>query len=117
MKLFSKEKDIVLKVVNSILIVGAIISIIIMISTGVNLINGPQILSYEEYAKEVCTIDKLESFNGFSVELTEEEFIKILDPKKLDAEKSMQDATIYCTELNKQRKENDNISVVLIKID
>lgn len=67
MKLFSKEKDIVLKVVNSILIVGAIISIIIMISTGVNLINKPEILSYEEYSKEVCTIDKLE-YEGQEIE-------------------------------------------------
>jgi hypothetical protein len=60
MKLFAKEKDIVLKIVNSILIVGAIISIIVMISTGINLINGSQIPTYEEYAKDVCTIDKLE---------------------------------------------------------
>ena len=60
MKLFAKEKDIVLKIVNSILIVGAIISIIVMISTGINLINRQEILSYEDYAKEVCTIDKLE---------------------------------------------------------
>ena len=67
MKLFAKEKDIVLKVVNSILIVGAIISIIIMISTGVNLINRPEILSYEDYAKEVCTIDKLE-YEGTEIE-------------------------------------------------
>lgn len=60
MKLFAKEKDIVLKIVNSILIVGAIISIIVVISTGINMINGSEILSYEDYAKEVCTIDKLE---------------------------------------------------------
>ncbi len=60
MKLFAKEKDIVLKIVNSILIVGAIISIIVVISTGINIINGSEILTYEEYAKEVCTIDKLE---------------------------------------------------------
>ena len=43
MKLFSKEKDLFLKIVNLILIVGAIISIIVMISTGVNLINKPEI--------------------------------------------------------------------------
>ena len=60
MKLFAKEKDIVLKVVNSILIVGAIISIIVVLSTGINIINRQEILSYEDYAKEVCTIDKLE---------------------------------------------------------
>ena len=61
MKLFAKEKDIVLKIVNLVLIIGAIISIIVMLSTGVNIINRPKVLSYEDYAKEVCTIDKLEN--------------------------------------------------------
>ena len=60
MKLFSKEKDLVLKIVNSILIVGAIIAVIVMIATGINMINGPEILTYDNYAKEVCTLDKLE---------------------------------------------------------
>ena len=67
MKLFAKEKDTFLKIVNLILIVGSIISIIIMISTGINIINKPEILSYEEYAKEVCTIDKLE-YEGAEIE-------------------------------------------------
>ena len=49
MKLFSKEKDLVLKIVNSILIVGAIISIIVVIATGINMINGPEILTYDDY--------------------------------------------------------------------
>ncbi len=53
--------------------------------------------------------------DGFRHLITDEEFGKILDPSKLTTEKSMQDAAVYCTELNKQRKENDNISVVLIK--
>lgn len=75
MKLFSKEKDIVLKIVNSILIVGAIISIIVMISTGVNIINRPKVLSYEEYAKEVCTIDKLEN-EGTEIQKEVEESCK-----------------------------------------
>ena len=61
MKLFAKEKDIVLKIVNLVLIIGAIISIIVMLSTGVNILNRQKILSYEDYAKEVCTIDKLEN--------------------------------------------------------
>ena len=60
MKLFAKEKDIFLKIVNLILIVGAVISIIVVISTGINLINDSKILTYKEYETEVCTIDKLE---------------------------------------------------------
>ena len=75
MKLFAKEKDMVLKIVNSILIVGAIISIIVMISTGVNIINRPKVLSYEEYAKEVCTIDKLEN-EGTEIQKEVEESCK-----------------------------------------
>ena len=75
MKLFSKEKDLFLKIVNLILIVGAIISIIVMISTGVNLINKPEILTYDEYAKEVCTIDKLE-YEGKELEKEVEESCK-----------------------------------------
>ena len=75
MKLFSKEKDIVLKIVNSILIVGAIISIIVMIATGIDMINKPKVLSYEEYAKEVCTIDKLEN-EGTEIQREVEESCK-----------------------------------------
>ena len=53
--------------------------------------------------------------DGFRHLITDEEFRVILEPYKLTTEKSMQNAAVYCTELNKQRKENDNISVVLIK--
>lgn len=60
MKLFSKEKDTILKIVNCILIVGAIISTIIALGTGISLLNKQPVLTYDEYAKEVCTIDKLE---------------------------------------------------------
>ena len=55
--------------------------------------------------------------DGFRHAIEEEEFLKILDPSKLTTEKAMQDAAVYCTELNKQRKENDNISVIMIKIE
>ena len=55
--------------------------------------------------------------DGFRHLITEEEFVKIINPEKLTTERAMQDAAIYCTELNKQRKETDNISVILIKAD
>ena len=60
MSLFSKEKDVFLKVLNSILVLGAVVSIIIVIATGIKMIHKEEILSYDDYAKEVCTIDKLE---------------------------------------------------------
>lgn len=55
--------------------------------------------------------------DGFRHLITDEEFIKILSPQLLTDEKAMRDAAVYCTELNKQRKESDNISVVIIKTE
>lgn len=55
--------------------------------------------------------------DGFRHVITQEEFLKILNPKSLTTEKEMKDAATYCTELNKQRKENDNISVIIIKVN
>lgn len=55
--------------------------------------------------------------DGFRHLITQEEFEKILAPENLVTEKDMKDAAIYCTELNKQRKENDNISVIITKVE
>lgn len=53
--------------------------------------------------------------DGFRHLITDDEFCKILDVDKMNTEKDMQDAAVYCTELNKSRLEKDNISVVLVK--
>ena len=53
--------------------------------------------------------------DGFRHQISVDEFMKILSPQLLTDEKAMRDAAIYCTELNKQRKESDNISVIIIK--
>ena len=53
--------------------------------------------------------------DGFRHVITEEEFIKLMNPDKLNTEKEMRDAAIYCTELNKSRQEKDNISVALVR--
>ena len=76
MSLFSKEKDVFLKVVNSILVIGAVLAIIVTVATGIKIINKEEILSYNDYAKKVCTIDKLE------YECTDEECIKELDKER-----------------------------------
>ncbi len=60
MRLFAKEKDLLLKIVNSIMVIVLVFSIIIMIGTGIKLINKEKIVSYEQYSKEVCVLDKLE---------------------------------------------------------
>lgn len=65
-----------------------------------------------EYGKDeiymVCS-------DGFRHVITEVEFIKLMNPDKLNTEKEMRDAAIYCTELNKSRQEKDNISVALVR--
>lgn len=58
-KLFSKEKDIFLKVVNSILTLWLIVAIVITFGVGIKIINKEKVLTYDEYAKEVCVLDKL----------------------------------------------------------
>ena len=69
-KLFSKEKDIFLKVVNSVLVLWLIIAIVITFGVGIKIINKDVVLSYEEYSKEVCTLDKI------PVEEVDQELIK-----------------------------------------
>lgn len=76
MSLFSKEKDVFLKVVNSVLVIGAVLAIIITVATGIKIINKEEILSYNDYAQKVCTIDKLE------YECTDEDCIKELDKER-----------------------------------
>lgn len=55
--------------------------------------------------------------DGFRHVITEEEFTKLLKPEKMQDEKALRDMAVYCTELNKQRRETDNISVILIKAE
>ena len=76
MGLFAKEKDIALKFVNSILIIGLVITIILTLATGIKIINKEEVTSYNKYAKDVCTIDKLE------YECTDEACIKELDTER-----------------------------------
>ncbi|MBQ1496485.1 MAG: hypothetical protein IIZ40_03995 [Bacilli bacterium] len=73
MRYFNKEKDTFLKVINALLIIGAILSVVIMVATGIQLLNKNKVLSYKDYAKKVCTIDKLE------YECLDESCIKELD--------------------------------------
>ncbi len=58
-KLFSKEKDIVLKIVNSVLVLVLIFSIVIAIGTGIKIVNKEEVSSYEVYSKEICALDQL----------------------------------------------------------
>lgn len=106
MKLFSKEKDTILKIVNCILIVGAIISTIIALGTGISLLNKQPVLTYDEYAKEVCTIDKLE-YEGTDEEGREEYNDAV---KKTCTEYYLQDKKEQ-TDINKKNVNNFLISL------
>ncbi len=58
-KLFSKEKDIFLKIVNSILVIWLIVAIVITFAVGINIINKKHVLSYNEYKTVECDLDKI----------------------------------------------------------
>ena len=58
-KLFSKEKDIFLKLINAILILWLMVAIVITFGVGIQIINRDKVLTYEEYSKEVCMLDKI----------------------------------------------------------
>ena len=92
MKYFSKEKDTFLKVVNAVLIMGFVLTVMILDSTGIQIINKGPVLSYKEYAKNVCTIDKLE------YECTDASCIKELDTERKKT------CTTYYLEYKKEQK-------------
>lgn len=53
--------------------------------------------------------------DGFRHQVSEYEMFEHCQPKCLVSEQMMKDRAVYLTELNKQRDEQDNISVILIK--
>ena len=57
-KLFSKEKDIVLKVINSILVIWLIAAIVITFGVGIRIFKDVT-LSYSDYSKQICDLDKI----------------------------------------------------------
>ena len=52
MRYFNKEKDTFLKVINALLIIGAILSVVIMVATGIQLLNKNKVKSRR--AVQVC---------------------------------------------------------------
>lgn len=53
--------------------------------------------------------------DGFRHEISDEEIYEHLNPKRMEDEKKMEFEAVQLIELNKQRMEKDNISVVVIK--
>ena len=55
--------------------------------------------------------------DGFRHIITPEEIYQYLSPQALVSEQAMIDNSVYLTELNKYRRENDNITVLLVKTE
>ncbi len=55
--------------------------------------------------------------DGFRHLITEQEIYERLNPYVLVNEQQMKDNAVYLTELNKYRREQDNISVILVRVD
>ena len=55
--------------------------------------------------------------DGFRHIITPEEIYQYLNPQALVSEQAMVDNAVYLTELNKYRRENDNITVLLVKVE
>ena len=55
--------------------------------------------------------------DGFRHVISEKEIYERLNPNMLVNEKYMLDNAVYLTDLNKYRRENDNITVVLVRVD
>lgn len=55
--------------------------------------------------------------DGFRHIITPEEIYQYLNPNALVNEQAMIDNAVYLTELNKYRRENDNITVLLVKAE
>ena len=53
--------------------------------------------------------------DGFRHQISEEEMISKIGPQNAFDEKSMKDGCVYLTQLVKERRETDNITVGLIK--
>ena len=59
----------------------------------------------------------LQCSDGFRHIVTEEEIYSYCAPAALANEQAMLDNAVYLTELNKYRRETDNITVILVKIE
>ncbi len=55
--------------------------------------------------------------DGFRHVVSEAELYERLNPSILDCEQAMIDNAVYLTDLNKYRREQDNITVILIRVD
>ena len=58
-KLFSKEKDIFVKVINFILLLWLMVAIVITLGVGINIVNEQKVPTYDIYKNEECELNKI----------------------------------------------------------
>lgn len=71
MNLFSKQKDLILRITNLVLIIGFIISLIIFYNGFVNLAFSNKVKTYSVYKKESCTCSVSEDVCSIGEEETD----------------------------------------------
>lgn len=74
---------------------------------------SPDFFSGEVQSNQVF----MQCSDGFRHIITPEEIYQYLNPEALYNEQAMIDNAVYLTELNKYRRENDNITVLLVKTE
>ena len=60
-RLFAKEKDIVLKIINLVIVLFLIITVLIAFGTGIKMLSNKTVTDYKTYSKEVCMLDEIPS--------------------------------------------------------
>ncbi|MBQ3947802.1 MAG: serine/threonine-protein phosphatase [Ruminococcus sp.] len=81
-------------------------------------VGASDVISPDFYSEEIESGDcYLLCSDGFRHTVTPSEFFERLNSQMLTDEKTMLDTLIYFTELNKNRRETDNITAILVRAD
>ncbi|HRR76036.1 MAG TPA: protein phosphatase 2C domain-containing protein [Ruminococcus sp.] len=81
-------------------------------------VGASEIISPDFYSEELVSGDCfMLCSDGFRHVVTPQELFERMNSQMLTDEKSMKDTLIYFTELNKNRRETDNITALLVRVD
>jgi serine/threonine protein phosphatase PrpC len=81
-------------------------------------VGASDVISPDFYSEELRSGDcYLLCCDGFRHVVAPHEFFERMNSQMLTDEKSMKDTLIYFTELNKNRRETDNITAILVRVD
>ena len=81
-------------------------------------VGASEIISPDFYSEELVSGDCfMLCSDGFRHVVTPQELFERMNSQMLTDEKTMKDTLIYFTELNKNRRETDNITALLVRVD